>query len=508
MTAPDLDLGAVAPLCVVAVGAALMPLLDVLLGRTKTFLSRPVTAAWAGTVMSLATTGVLSIALVMCFDAAGAAPRTFNRDHPMILMDGMTSFLNIVILIGSLLTALASGKFLADLAINRGEYYALLLAAVLGMMLLVASTNLMMLFVGLELMSIPIYAMAGFRRDSLRSNESALKYFLVGSFASGILLYGTALIYGATGTLSLLEIGARFDVDDPVLLIGSGLLLVGLAFKIATVPFHQWAPDVYEGAPTLVSGLMATTVKVAAFGALLRVFQMAFGPIDDLLYPALWVMAVLTMTVGNVMAIIQQNTKRMLAYSSVAHTGYLLVGILVGTQVGISAVLFYLLAYTFMTLGAFGVVAVLAHAGRERERIADLAGLANSRIFLAAVMTICMVSLAGIPGTAGFMGKFYIFRAVVEQAIATESSSLLWLAVIGVLNSAISLVYYLRVPMVMFMREPEPGPEPDRSGTFEGLVLAVCAAAVILLGIWPEDLNLILTRVDVLHWASVASASP
>ena len=504
---PDLDLGAVAPMWVVATGAVLLPLGEVIFSRWKTFLSTPVTTQWVGGALALLASTTLFVALVVTVRSFYGAPRVFNPDNPMILMDGFAHFLNATILIGALITVLVSNKFLADMKINHGEYYALLLTAVLGMMFLVAATDLMMLFLALEVMSIPTYVLAGFHRSTLRSNESALKYFLIGSFASAVQLYGSALLYGVTGHLEFAEIGARFDPENPVALLGAGLLLIGLAFKIASVPFHQWAPDVYEGAPTTVTGFMSTAVKVAAFGALMRVMAIAFRPSADLFYPVLWVLAVLSMTVGNVMAIIQSNTKRMLAYSSIAHAGYLLVGVATGTHSGHSAVLFYLLVYTFMTLGAFTVIAILARDGRERERIDDLAGLGARRPFLAAVMAISMFSLAGIPGFAGFMGKFYLFRAAIERAFDLESSSLLWLAVIGVLNSAVSLVYYLRLPVVMYMREAVTEAEPDRPSDFEWVVVAACGAATLLLGIWPENLNLVLGRVNLLHWAKVASAA-
>jgi NADH-quinone oxidoreductase subunit N len=349
--------------------------------------------------------------------------------------------------------------------------------------------------------------LAGFRRRSLRSNESALKYFLIGSFASAILLYGCSLLYGATGTLAFAGIAQRFDPENAVAVLGAGLLLIGLAFKIASVPFHQWAPDVYEGAPTTVTAFMATTVKVAAFGALLRVVAIALAPGAELLFGALFALALLTMTVGNVMAIIQQNTKRMLAYSSIAHAGYLLVGVATGTAAAYSAVLFYLLVYTFMTFAAFAVVAILARDGEEWDRIEDLAGLAQKRPLLAAVMALSMLSLAGIPLTAGFVGKFYVFRAAVERALSTGDSLLLWLAIAAVANSAISLVYYLRVPVVMYMREPAADAEPDREVGSERLVLAGCAAAILLLGIWPENLDLVVARVNLLGWATTASAA-
>ncbi len=502
-----LDVGALAPAIVVALGAVFLPLAEVMLSRWKTFLSRPVTESAIGSVLSLSTAGVLGVALLLTLGAFGAGTRVFDSANPTVLMDAFAHFLNAVVLIGALLTVLVSNRFLAALRINHGEYYALVLAAVLGMLVLTSAADLLILFVAVELMSIPLYVLAGFRRSSLRSNESALKYFLIGSFASAILLYGSALLYGTTGTLSLAGIGARFDPENPVAVLGAGLVLIGLAFKIASVPFHQWAPDVYEGAPTTVTAFMATTVKVAAFGALLRVLGLALAPSSALFFGALWTLAILTMTVGNVMAIIQSNTKRMLAYSSIAHAGYLLVGVAAGTRSGYAAVLFYLLVYTFMSIGAFSVIAILARSGEESDRIDDLSGLSSRNPLLAAVMALCMLSLAGIPLTAGFMGKFYLFRAAVERALAVGDSWLLWLAIAAVANSAISLVYYLRIPVAMYMREPLRDEPPSREAGLERLVLVVCAAAVLLLGIWPENLNLLVARVNLLQWATIATAS-
>jgi NADH-quinone oxidoreductase subunit N len=504
---PTLDIGALGPAIAVACAAVLVPLAEVILSRWRTFLSRPVTEYWIGGVLALASAAALVTALMLTRSSFGSAPRVFDPANPMVVADALAHFLNATVLIGALLTVLVSNRFLADMRINHGEYYGLLLSAVVGMMALVSAADLLMLFLGVELMSIPLYVLAGFRRRSLRSNESALKYFLIGSFASAILLYGCSLLYGATGTLAFAGIAQRFDPENAVAVLGAGLLLIGLAFKIASVPFHQWAPDVYEGAPTTVTAFMATTVKVAAFGALLRVVAIALAPGAELLFGALFALALLTMTVGNVMAIIQQNTKRMLAYSSIAHAGYLLVGVATGTAAAYSAVLFYLLVYTFMTFAAFAVVAILARDGEEWDRIEDLAGLAQKRPLLAAVMALSMLSLAGIPLTAGFVGKFYVFRAAVERALSTGDSLLLWLAIAAVANSAISLVYYLRVPVVMYMREPAADAEPDREVGSERLVLAGCAAAILLLGIWPENLDLVVARVNLLGWATTASAA-
>ena len=491
---PQIDIVALGPMLPVAVGAILLPLAEVLMARKRTFLSKPFTRERRGTFLAVASLLCLVIALIISVNGLFGPPRVFNSANPMIVMDGVSHFLNLVVLLGASMTVLASVKYLADIHTNHGEYYALLMSSVLGMMFLTSATNLMMLFLALELMSIPLYVLAGFRRLSLRSNESALKYFLIGSFASGILLYGMALLYGMTGSISLAEIGSRFDPESALHLLGAALVVVGLGFKISSVPFHQWAPDVYEGAPTSVTGFMATTVKVAAFGALMRVLAVALEPAAELLYGALWAMAVLSMTLGNVMAIIQQNFKRMMAYSSIAHAGYLLVGVIVGTLDGYAAVLFYLLVYTFMTIGAFTVVAILAKGGEDRDRIEDLAGLGQSRPLMALVMTLCMFALAGIPPTAGFMGKFHLFRAAIERGTDIGDSSLFWLAIIGVLNSAISLAYYLRVPLVMYFRDAAPTSDPDVPGFFERVVLLACLAAVVLLGIVPDAFFNVLSQ--------------
>jgi NADH-quinone oxidoreductase subunit N len=510
---PVLNFAPVVPMLIVAGGALLLPMAEVFLARMVrnrgTWLRRPMTRELAGTMMAFLAAGTLGLALLFTLGTIGEPAGVFNADRPTIVIDGLARFLNAVILMGSLMTVLVSVNYLAELRMARGEYYGLLLAAVLGMMLLTAVNDLLMLFLALELMSIPIYALAGFERTSLRANESALKYFIIGSFAAAILLYGCALLYGVTGTIQIDLIAKAFDPESSIALLGAAFVLIGLAFKIASVPFHQWAPDVYEGAPTTVSGFMATTVKVAGFGALLRVLAHALpgssSETGETLYWVLWWMAVLSMTVGNVMAIVQQNVKRLLAYSSIAHAGYLLVGVAVGTEKGYAAVLFYLLVYTFMTLGAFAVLAILARNGDERSRVEDLAGLHSSRPFFAAVMAICMFSLAGIPLFGGFIGKFQLFSAAIAHSRADQS--LLWLAILGVLNSAVSLAYYLRIPVVMYMREPATESPSERgSGFFGFLVLATCATVIILLGTVPEG-PLFFWQVDALAFARTAAAT-
>jgi NADH-quinone oxidoreductase subunit N len=345
-------------------------------------------------------------------------------------------------------------------------------------------------FLGLELMSIPIYVLAGFDRGRLRSNEAAMKYFLIGAFASAVMLYGMALLYGASGSTSFEALRAGIDTGSPMATIGVGLVMVGFAFKISSVPFHQWTPDVYEGAPSAVTAFMSVTVKATAVGALLRFVGLGLGPLDEALVDVLWVLAALTIVVGNVMAVIQDNVKRMLAYSSIGHAGYILVGLVAGTPDGFSAIVFYLVAYTFMNLGAFGVVVALAHRGQDCERIESFAGLAQRRPTLAAMMTLFMLALAGIPPTVGFFAKFKIFMAAVNAGHVS-------LAVIGVLMSVVSVYFYLRIPVLMYMRDP--GEETPRMtiDSFEALVLGICVVAVIALGIWPNDLG----AIHISDWA-------
>jgi NADH-quinone oxidoreductase subunit N len=451
---------------------------------------------------------VLGVALILTLGDAAAALRGVDSEARGLAVDALARFLNAVVLASAGMTVLISVQYLSDLQNQRGEYYALLLASVLGMMLLTSAVDLLMLFLAVELMSIPIYALAGYQRTSLRSNESALKYFIIGSFASAVLLYGCALLYGATGSIRLRDVAFAFNPEEPVALVGAGLLLVGLAFKVGSVPFHQWVPDVYEGAPTTITAFMATGVKAAAFGALVRVMSVAFEANQELFYWPLWWLAVASMTVGNLMALVQQSTKRMLAYSSIAHAGYLLVGVCVGTPQGYAAVLFYLLVYTFMTIAAFTVVAVVSSAQRGRDQIDELAGLSVARPFLAAVMALAMLSLAGIPPTGGFVGKFQLFSAAIERGNAIGDSSLIWLAILGVLNSALSLGYYLRLPVVMYMREPR-GELPAHigSGAFGSLVLGLCALAIVLLGLGLADPSVALGESGVLAAAARAALS-
>jgi NADH-quinone oxidoreductase subunit N len=367
---------------------------------------------------------------------------------------------------------------------------------------MVSAVDLIPIFLGLEILSIPIYVLAGFDRRKRQSNEAALKYFLIGSFASALLLYGMALLYGTTGATDLDRIRAGFDGANPLAVAGLGLVVVGFAFKVSAVPFHQWTPDVYQGAPTSVTAYMAVTVKAAAFATLLRFVAAAVASSPDRLSEVLWALAVATMIVGNVTAVVQDDVKRMLAYSSIAHAGYVLVGFVAGSNEGFAAVLFYLFAYLFMTLGAFGVMVALTDRGRDWDKIDDWAGLARRRPGLAVLMTLFMLSLAGIPGTVGFMAKFNVILAAVQAGHV-------WLAIIAVLTSVVSVYYYLRLPVWMYMREPGELAPRAHLDTSEGAVLLVCAFAVVFFGIFPNagpDWLPLLRDLAPLSWVRDSAA--
>jgi len=391
----------------------------------------------------------IAVALILCVTHWGSADYAFNR---MVVLDNFSLFFKIVFLITAGLTVLMSIRYLKEEQFEHGEYYILILFAVVGMMFMASAADLIIVFLGLETFSLSLYVLAGFFRTQPKSNESSLKYFLLGAFSTGFLLYGIALVYGATGTTNLKGIFEFVRktplLTDPLLLVGMGLLIVGFGFKVALVPFHMWTPDVYEGAPTSVTAFMAVGPKAAGFAAFLRVFLYALSSLQSEWVWILWVLAVLTMTLGNVVAIAQKNIKRMLAYSSIAHAGYILVAMVAASELGTAGILYYILAYTFMNLGAFGVVILYGRRGEENIFLNDYSGMASKYPLLAAAMAIFMFSLAGIPPTAGFVGKFYIFSAAVKAGY-------LGLAIIGVLNSALSVYFYLRVTVMMYMRNPE-----------------------------------------------------
>ena len=431
----------------------------------------------------------LGLTMIVSALIAGQWATTFNGTFAL---DGYALFFDLLILGVGILIVLMSMNYIEDIGIAAGEYYALVVFALAGMIVMVSATDLIVIFLGLEVMSISVYVLAGAWRTQLRSNEAALKYFLLGAFATGFLLYGIALLYGATGTTRLDLIAERLPgaADRALLLVGVTMLLVAFGFKIAAVPFHMWTPDVYEGAPTSVTALMAVAVKSAGFAAFARVFLNAFAGLQADLSMVLWVLAAATMTVGNVLALVQGNIKRMLAYSSIAHAGYVLVALTAGGSAGGSAALFYLLVYAFMTLGAFGVVIALGRKGAPNEAIEDYAGLGFCSPLLGAAMAVFMLSLTGIPPLAGFAGKFYIFTAAVREGY-------LVLAVIGVLNSVVSAGYYVRVLVAMYMTAGEPEIVRPARRPYLVTSIVVSAVATVMVGVFPA-LWLQLARLSFL----------
>jgi NADH-quinone oxidoreductase subunit N len=433
--------------------------------------------------------GWLSFAGVLV-SAAGLAALWVNGAVPdglaqMVALDSFRYGVAAIALLSAGATILLSLGYLERERLLAPEYYVLILLATAGMMFLGGAEDLIVLFLGLELMSVAVYVLAGFDRSNAFSAEAALKYFLIGAFASGFLLYGIALVYGATGTTNLSLAGAQLAGKPLALMaaLGLGLLLIGFGFKVAAVPFHMWAPDVYDGSPTPVTGFMATGVKAAAFAALVRVLMETFPSAVSVWQPIVAGLAIASMVLGNFAALGQRSLKRMLAYSSVAHAGYLLTAVWPGTQTGAAAVLLYLLAYSLTTLASFGFLAALGRGGERDVTLDDIAGLAATRPGIALGLTVCMLSLLGIPGTFGFIGKWYILSAVVAEGHYI-------LPVVLVLTSVVSAGYYLPVIMAMYMR---PAPSADR---YAGVRLAPAAlgamaltvAAVLVFGVWPGGL--------------------
>jgi NADH-quinone oxidoreductase subunit N len=408
----------------------------------------------------------------------------------MAISDGYTYFFNILFLAGTALVILISIRFIEQEQIIGPEYYSLILFATLGMMLMAGSTDLIILFLGLELLSISLYILACIKRTDLKGNEAALKYLLLGAFAAGFLLYGIALIYGATGTTNLVKIVAAKPIQsgNPMFIIGSILLLIGFGFKVGVVPFHTWIPDVYEGSPTAITAFMAIGPKAAGFAALIRIMIGIPAVAQLQLVTVFWVLAVLTMTLGNIVALRQENIKRMLAYSSIAHAGYILVGLIAGIKFTGNAILFYLLVYTLMNLGAFTIVMLLELKTKNQQLTTNFAGLSSKYPLLAFAMAVFMVSLAGIPPTGGFMAKFYLFKSAVEAGY-------IGLVIIAVLNSVISVYYYLRIVVLMYMKPAESEVASIEFPQPVSFVLAVCTIGIVYLGIYPAFIFIWLRNI-------------
>ena len=434
--APEsIDLIALAPVLVLSVFAIGVLVLDLWAGKNKTLL------------MFVSLVGLLMTA-ISAFAKHPIPTFAFTDSYTV---DHLSLFFICIFTLSSALTILLSYEYNEREGIKVGEYYSLILLCTVGMILLASSTDMIMIFLGVEIVSICLYVLAGIRRDNTASNEAALKYFLLGAFATGFLLYGMTLVYGSTGSTNLLKIAEFIKSDsaqsNPLLLMGIVLLVIGFGFKVAAAPFHMWAPDVYQGAPTPVTAFMAVGPKAAAFAAFFRVFSEAVPELAPSWEILLSTVAVLSMVVGNLGAIMQTNIKRMLAFSSISHAGYLLIAVISKSSLAGSSLLFYMLSYAFTTFGAFGIIILLGRKGEENLELENYSGLAYKHPLMALSMTVFLLSLGGMPPFAGFVAKFYIFSAAIEEGFLT-------LVIIAVLNSAISFYYYLKVIVFMYMKEP------------------------------------------------------
>lgn len=472
------DFTTVLPATILTVWACVLLLIDLFIPKER-----------KGTTALLSALG-LAVTLGFTLSQTGREEVGFND---MVALDGFSTFVNALLLISGLLGIALAYGYIRRMGIERGEYYTLLLFSVIGMMLMGQATDLIVVFIALELLSIPLYVLAAFARPKAASEEAGLKYFLLGAFATGFVVYGTALVYGATGSTNLGAIVsfASGGTSSPstgsgeslLLTIGAALILVGFGFKVAAVPFHMWTPDVYQGAPTAVTAFMSSGAKIAGFAALLRVFATAFPSIAVDMTDIFWALAALTMILGNVIAISQTDIKRLLAYSSIAHAGYILMAFVPYGNPdvradSIAAGLFYLVSYAVTNFGAWGVVIALEREAGKGLQLSDYAGLSKRHPALAAAMAIFMLSLIGLPPTIGLVGKLYLFRAVI-------AGGFYWLAIIGVLTSVISAYYYLRVVVIMYMRDGEPQVERE---SFLDLTTASTAILTVVLSLVPQFL--------------------
>jgi NADH-quinone oxidoreductase subunit N len=448
--------------------------------------------------------GTLAVCMGLIASQLGNPAEAFGG---FVRIDDYACFWKLLLCLVSGLTVLLSYSYLKEERLQVGEYYAFVLLALAGMMVMVSAADLLTIYLGTELMSLSLYVMAGLKRAEPRSLEASAKYFVLGAFSSGILLFGISLLYGATGSTRLPAIAAAVaghGLDAPLPLVATILLAAGFGFKLAVVPFHMWTPDVYQGAPTSVTAFMAVASKAASFGAFLRVFVEGLGGLKTDWSFLFLLICIATLVLGNSVALVQTNIKRMLAYSSIAHAGYAMIGVvasgrspeLAGDAIGVASVLLYLAFYAFMTFGAFAVVAMLRKGDVEGDEIEDFTGLAKRHPLAALLMLVFMVSLAGIPPTAGFIGKFYVFMSAVEAGLA-------WLAVVALVFAVVSAYYYLRVVMVMYMREPDASTAASPRLVLSpaiSIVLACAIAGVVILGLYPGPLvNLAVQAVQALQ---------
>lgn len=470
MTLTPLDYKVLTPYAILTAWACVLLLVDLFIPKDR-----------KGITALLAALG-LAVTLGFTLGQIGSEGAGFMN---MVVLDGFSTFVNALLLVSGLLGVALAYGYVKRMGLERGEYYTLLLFSVTGMMLMAQAADLIVVFIALELLSIPLYVLAAFNRSRSESEEAGLKYFLLGAFATGFVVYGTALVFGATGStnLSAIVVAASAGTSTLLLTIGAALILVGFGFKVAAVPFHMWTPDVYQGAPSAVTAFMSSGAKIAGFAALLRVFATAFPSLAVDMADVLWALAALTMILGNVVAISQSNIKRMLAYSSIAHAGYILMafvpyGNAAVRDISIAAGLFYLVSYAVTNFGAWGVVIALEKAEGRGLEIADYAGLGRRYPVLAAAMTVFMLSLIGFPPTLGMVGKFYLFRSVIAGGYT-------WLAIIGVLTSLISAYYYLRVVVTMYMKDGEPVTERE---TWLAIATGATALITVLVSLVPQYL--------------------
>jgi NADH-quinone oxidoreductase subunit N len=423
----------------------------------------------------------LATALAACVVLWGHNTSSFG----LVRADNFGLFASATIIVVGILTIALSAPSIEREALPAGDYYAVMLFAIAGMILMAMAVDLLTIFLALEILSVGVYVLTGMKRESEASSEGAFKYFLLGAFSSAFFLYGVALTYTLTGSTRLDRVGVYMAAEgmnaSPMMLVALAMLLVGFAFKISAVPFHMWTPDAYEGAPAIVTGFMSTAVKAAAFASFARVFLSAFEPLRADWAPVLWLIAMLTMILGTFVGVAQSNLKRMLAYSSIAHGGYLLVGLVAANEIGKASILFYLLVYALTNLGAFGVIALLGTRQSSNDELRDYAGLWHSRPAMAALMTVFLLSLGGLPPTAGFVAKWYVFSAAVRAGYYD-------LAIVGMLTSVVSVFFYLRVVVMMYMAEPVEEPVRPSVGPVAMSALAVSTIAIFYLGILPTRL--------------------
>jgi NADH-quinone oxidoreductase subunit N len=473
------------PELVLTAGSLVVLIADVILPRGSRLLAWITLAVLGATGLSLAPFAGVDVEI-----ASG-----------LLAVDGFALFFKVVFIIAAMMTVLMSVRYLEIEGASPGEYYFLILCSTLGMMIMASGIDLITSFIGLETMAVSFYILAGFIKPNQRSNEAAVKYFLLGAFSLGILLYGMSLMYGLSGTTNFHAMASVFTgrSREPLLVLAVILVVAGMGFKIAAVPFHMWAPDVYEGAPTPITAFLSVGSKAASFAMLLRIFVEALPSMITDWQLLFEVLALVTMTIGNLAALTQSNLKRMLAYSSIAHAGYLLIGVVAGTPRGIAATMIYLLVYAFMQLGAFAIIVMMRRRDMVGDDLKDMSGLAFRSPMAAFAMLLFMLSLGGIPPTAGFMGKFWLFSAAIDSGYVA-------LAVVGVLNSAVSLYYYVRVVVFMYLKKETTGSEPTTSPAL-AFTLAVAVAATLFLGVYPRVLfEIAETSARTLGLGGIAAA--